>query len=151
MNLDEYDIEKMPGDEVKDVVIHEMRQEQYNKFKMESKRIAENLMDSSEYVVDITYNIVTKRYEWIVYPKDCFKEEEFYEKLEKKYPLLSKNCIRRTIQFSLMEANNNKENERRNKENRKTKIENAIAISLLVLLIGLFIFLIIINICKGMK
>ena len=151
MNLDEYDIEKMSGDEVKEAVIHEMRQEQFNKFKMESKRLAENLSASREYVLDTWYNPIIQMYEWIVYPKDSSKEKEFYGKLEKKYPLLSRNCIHSAIQRSLTEANNHQENERRMRENRKTKIENAIAISLIVLFIGLLIFLIIINICKGTK
>ena len=152
MNLDEYDIEKMSGDEVKEAVIHEMRQEQYNKFKMESKRIAENLIASNkcEYG-NIWYDQIIQRYEWFVYPNEPSKRKEFYEKLERKYPLLSKDCIYRIIQFSLMEANNHRENEQRWRENRKTKIENAVAISLLVLLFVLLVFLIVINICKGTK
>lgn len=147
MNLDEYDIEKMSEDEVKDLVIHEMRKEQYNKFKIESKRIAENLMASNECeYANLWYDPIIQRREWIVYPNEPSKEKEFYEKLERKYPMLSKNCIHRIIQFSLMEANNREENERIERENRKTKIENAVVISLLVLLFGLLIFLIIINI-----
>lgn len=151
MNLDEYEIEKMSGDEVKEAVLHEMRQEQFNKFKLESRMIAKNLMDSREYVVDMLYNPFIQRYEWVVYPKDYFKEKEFYEELERKYPLLSEICIHKTIQHSLAEVDNRKKNEQREKEIRKTKIENAVAISLLVVCIGLFIFLIIINICKGAK
>lgn len=151
MNLDEYDIEKMSGDEVKEAVLNEMRQEQFNKFKLESRMIAKNLMDSREYVVDMLYNPFIQRNEWVVYPKDSSKEKEFYRKLEEKYPLLSRNCIHRTIQHSLTEANNRQENERRSRENRKTKIENAVAISLLVMFFGLFVSLIIITICKGAK